>query len=173
MTLPNATGSSWIEVLSAKLSLFGHRNWIVIADSAYPSQSAPGMTTILADADHLDVARQVLAAIDASGHVRAKTFTDSELRFVSEHDAPGVEKFRASLHELLQRPSIQTDAHTIEHEEVIDRLASAASKFEVLVIKTPLKIPYSSIFLELDCGYWTADADARLRATMDSWPAPD
>lgn len=169
MTAPNATSSSWKELLSSKLPLLGHRNWIVIADSAYPSQSAPGMTTILADADHLDVVRQVITAIDASGHVKAKVFTDSELRFVSEQDAPGVEEFRKRLSETLQPTGVQV----LDHEEIIDRLASAAMKFEILVIKTPLKIPYTSIFLELDCGYWTADAEARLRATMESWPAPD
>src|SRR5665213_988847 len=35
----------WTMVLDERLPLYGHRNWIVIADSAYPLQSAPGIET--------------------------------------------------------------------------------------------------------------------------------
>ena len=162
----NAAGSampdiSWRDVLSGKLTLFGHRNWVVIADAAYPAQSAPGVTTIAADDNHLDVVKIVLGQIESSSHVKARIHTDSELEFVNERDAPGVEQFRARLAEMLH-------SEAMLHEEIIDRLAAAAAKFEVLVIKTKLTIPYTSVFLELDCGYWTADAEARLRATMDS-----
>jgi len=157
-------GQSWKEVLSRKLPLFGHRNWIVIADAAYPAQCGAGITAIATDEDHLDVVREVLAAIENAEHVRAKVLTDSELAFVSEEDAAGVEKFRARLVDLLPGPG----SETIGHEEIIDRLGAAAAKFDVLVIKTRLTIPYTSVFIELDCGYWTAGAEARLRATMDS-----
>ena len=36
----------WETALQSKLPVFGHRNWIVIADAAYPKQSAPGIETI-------------------------------------------------------------------------------------------------------------------------------
>jgi len=32
------------------LPLFGHRNWIVVADSAYPAHSMPGIETIVSGA---------------------------------------------------------------------------------------------------------------------------
>ena len=42
---------NWKETLRKELPLLGHRNWIVVADSAYPLQTAPGIETIRADAD--------------------------------------------------------------------------------------------------------------------------
>lgn len=155
------TGTDWREVLNRKLALFGHRNWIVIADAAYPAQSAAGVTTILSNADHLDVVKTVLKAIESAAHVKARIRVDGELMYVNERDAPGVEEYRATLGQMLR-------AENLEHEEIIDRLNAAATKFEVLVIKTRFTIPYTTVFLELDCGYWTADSEARLRATMDS-----
>jgi len=41
--------SNWEEILKDRLQLFGHRNWLVIADSAYPAQSRPAIETIVAD----------------------------------------------------------------------------------------------------------------------------
>jgi D-ribose pyranose/furanose isomerase RbsD len=158
----NLPEPSWEAVLSRRLPLLGHRNWIVIADAAYPAQCAAGVTTILADTDHLEVVRRVLAAIAASSHVKAKILTDRELNFVSEQDAPGVGEYRAHLADLAQ----WSDVQTTPHEEIIERLDRAAAKFEVLVIKTGLTIPYTSVFLELDCAYWNQSAEARLRATM-------
>ena len=44
----------WERQLSAALlPLFGHRNWIVVADSAYPAQSKPGIETIVAGEDQI------------------------------------------------------------------------------------------------------------------------
>ncbi len=50
--------------LNSLLPLFGHRNWIVVADSAYPAQSKPGIETIVSGAGQVEVARRVLDAID-------------------------------------------------------------------------------------------------------------
>jgi hypothetical protein len=36
----------------------------------------------------------------------------------------------------------------------------------VLLIKTKMRIPYTSVFFELDCGYWNAQGEKRLRAAM-------
>jgi hypothetical protein len=29
-----------------------------------------------------------------------------------------------------------------------------------------MTLPYTSVFLQLDCGYWSADAERRLREAM-------
>jgi hypothetical protein len=34
--------SAWQQKVSTEMPLLGHRNWIVIVDSAYPLQSSPG-----------------------------------------------------------------------------------------------------------------------------------
>ena len=54
----------------------------------------------------------------------------------------------------------------LPHEQIIARLDEAAKTFRVLILKTNLTIPYTSVFLQLDCGYWSADSEQRLRAAM-------
>ena len=58
---------NWKQILSERLPLYGHRNWIVVADSAYPAQSRAGIETIVSGASQLDVLKQVLGAIRSSG----------------------------------------------------------------------------------------------------------
>jgi len=159
---PRIAESDWKRQLKAFLPLFGHRNWIVVADSAYPAQSKPGIETIVADAAQVEVARTVLGAIAASKHVHANIYLDQELQFVAEADAPGVSRYRAQLAGLLK--SAKTT--TLPHEQIIARLDQAALVFRVLIIKTELSIPYTTIFLELDCGYWGSEAEQRLRQAM-------
>jgi len=149
-------------MFQSKLPLFGHRNWIVVADSAYPAQSGAGITTVAADADQLEVLRAVLSRLASASHVRPNVHTDRELRFVSEQDAPGIDAYRRQLDQLLQGLNVQSAAH----EEIIRKLDKVAANFNVLIVKTGLTIPYTSVFLELDCAYWSPDAESRLRAAM-------
>jgi len=159
---PGITKPDWKRELKALLLLFGHRNWIVVADSAYPAHSMPGIETIVSGTGQIEVARTVLGAIAASKHVRANIYLDQELQFVAERDAPGVSRFRTQLAELLK--SAKTT--TLPHEQIIAMLDQTAQTFRVLIIKTELTIPYTSIFFELDCGYWSAEAEQRLRQSM-------
>ena len=159
---PGIAKPDWKRELKALLPLFGHRNWIVVADAAYPAQSRPGIQTIASGAGQIEVARTVLGAIAASKHVRANIYLDRELPFVAERDAPGVSRFRAQLAELLK----SAETTTLPHEQIITRLDQTAQTFRVLIIKTELAIPYTSIFFELDCGYWGSEAEKRLRRAM-------
>lgn len=156
--------TKWETELETRLPLFGHRNWIVIADSAYPAHSNPGIETILAEGSHLDVLETVLKKISAHAHIRVEAHTDLELQFVSEEDAPGVSKLREGLERLLDK------SHTrkILHEQLIAKLDQSARTFRILIVKTSLTIPYSSIFLELACGYSNPEAEQRMRQTMKS-----
>ncbi len=163
MTVSPGNGNSdWEGKMKASLPLFGHRNWIVDADSAYPAQSRPGIETIVSGAGQIETARKVFEAIAASEHVRANIYLDQELGFVLEVDAPGLWLYRTQLAKLIE------SAMTIKlpHEHIIARLDQAAQLFRVLIIKTNLTIPYSTIFFELDCGYWNAEAEQRLRRAM-------
>jgi hypothetical protein len=152
----------WKTHLSTIFPLFGHRNWIVVADSAYPAQSKPGIETIVADESQVDVVRHVFDAVTSSGHVRGKVYVDRELQFVREADAPGVELYRRQLEVALEGAQV----NSIPHWQVITRLDETAQMFRVLIIKTAIAMPYSSVFFELDCGYWSAGAEERLRESM-------
>lgn len=160
--------ADWQQKLRERLPQLGHRNWIVIADSAYPLQTAPGIETIYTGADQLEVVRTVLAALDRAKHVRPIVQTDAELAHVAEKNAPGIAAYRDALKQLFgSRP-----VRAMPHEQVIASLDEAGKTFSVLLLKTNLTLPYTSVFLQLDCGYWSADAEAELRAAIKSAPAP-
>jgi len=144
-----ANAPAWAEALSACLPALGHRNWIVVADSAFPLQISPGIETIVSNEDHFSVLEKVLKAVDAAKHVRPKIYLDKELAFVPEALAPGADDTRRRLEEMLKGRS----AMPVLHEELIARLDQAGKTFKVVMVKTTLAVPYTSVFLELDCGY--------------------
>jgi hypothetical protein len=156
------TKTGWERQLKATLPVFGHRNWIVVADSAYPAQSRTSIETIVSGTSQIETARGVLAAIAASKHVRANVYLDQELQYVAETDAPGVSRYRAQLAGLLKAAT----STTLPHDQIIAKLDQTAQLFRVLILKTTLTIPYTSIFFELDCGYWSAEAEQRLRRAV-------
>ncbi len=162
MTAPTSLDPrpAWRATLDERLPLMGHRNWIVVADSAYPWQSSAGIETIVTGQDHVAVVRGVLEAIAGSRHVRPVVHLDAELPFVAEAHAPGVTACREALAAALSG----IEAVSLPHEEIIALLDGAGRAFRILLLKTTLALPYTSVFVRLDCGYWSAEAEAALRA---------
>lgn len=152
----------WKSVLHERLPLLGHRNWIVVADAAYPAQASQGIETIVTGADHFDVVAAVLDGISSCRHIRARVFLDRELEYVSERDAPGVSEVRRQLQTALDGSA----GEILPHEEIISKLDAAGRIFRILLMKTKLAIPYTSVFLSLECGYWNDEAEGRMRAAM-------
>ena len=153
--------SSWSDEFESMLPLLGHRNWIVVADMAYPLQSGDGITTIYADEDYLDVLAKVKGAIDAAPHVYPHIWRDRELGFIDESLMPGIDAIKAGAEKILG-----SEAQSVAHEALIKRLDEAGGLFKVVIIKTPLTIPYTTVFFELDCDYWNAEKAAILNQKM-------
>lgn len=153
--------ADWELRLRELLPLYGHRNWIVVADSAYPAQSRSGIETIYAGGDQLEAVRKVFEAIGEASHVRANVYVDEELASVAEHDAAGVLDYRGQLERLFGG-----ELRQMPHEHIIARLDQAAQVFRVLILKTAMTIPYTTVFFELDCGYWSGEAEQRMRKAM-------
>lgn len=152
----------WKSEVERTLQLYGHRNWIVIADAAYPQQSNQAIKTLVINADQLEVVEFVTQSIEKAKHVNATIFIDKELEFVPEKAAEGIENYRAKLDNLLEGKSVKT----MLHEEIIQKIDSSAKLFNVLILKTDLVIPYTSVFFELECGYWNAVDEENLRAII-------
>ena len=91
-------------------------------------------------------------------------YTDRELTFVREEDAPGVTSYREELSTLFNGH----EAHAILQETIIGKLDEVAGKFRILLIKSNMHILYTSVFSELRCGYRGAEAAERLRVAMTS-----
>lgn len=154
--------ADWRGRLEKELPLLGHRNWIAIVDSAYPLQTSTGIETVETNSDHLEVVRAVLDQFGKAKHVRPVIFTDAELAAVPEGDAAGVTVYREALRSTLRGRETQS----LPHEEIISKLDEAGKTFHILVLKTNLTIPYTSVFIRLDCGYWSAEQEKRLREQM-------
>ena len=156
--------ANWKETLKDRLQLYGHRNWLVIADSAYPAQSRQAIETMVVNEEQIAVLEEVLATLDGCKHIEPNIYTDKELNFIGDDDALGISSYRQKLGALLKGHEVRT----LPHEEIISTLDRVGEKFRVLLIKTNMRIPYTSVFLELECGYWNADAEKRLRILMRS-----
>lgn len=153
--------SSWEQTLKELLPLLGHRNWIVITDMAYPLQSAQGITTLYADEDFNTVLTKVKHEIDSMPHVFAHVYHDQEMDVLNDSLAPGIDKVKATVTKLYGK-----EAKSMPHETIIEKLDKASRLYSIVIIKTPLTIPYTSIFLELDCKYWDAARQAKLDDLM-------
>ena len=151
--------ANWKTELEQSLKLFGHRNWIVVADAAYPQQSNPAIKTISIDATQLEAVDFVSQSIKIAPHVEANIFVDKELSFVPEKDAKGIEAYRAELNQILAGKNVKT----MLHEDIIRELDASAKLFNVLIIKTEMALPYTSVFFQLECGYWNSEAEENLR----------
>lgn len=157
-----AVSPDWHARLASAMPLLGHRNWILVVDSAYPLQTSPGVETVETNASQLDVLRAVLAAINASIQVRPLIYMDAELPFIADDDAPGASAYRAEVAQALHAYNIES----LPHEKIISTIDEAGKTFHVLVLKTNMTIPYTSVFIRLDCKYWSADQEQRLRRKM-------
>jgi hypothetical protein len=148
--------------MNRRLPLLGHRNWISVVDAAYPWQTAPGVETIATGTEHLTVLKTVLDAVRTAPHVRPLVYLDAELAALSESENPGIGPLRKKMHHLFQ----EEETTSLPHDEIIQRLDAAARLFRVLILKTEMTFPYTSVFLELNCGYWSEASEQKLRANL-------
>jgi hypothetical protein len=163
--------SNWQEIVKDRLQVYGHHNWLVVADSAYPAHPRQGIETIVVDEGQTTVLARVFAILRPCKHIRPTICVAEELRFVAEKDAHGITAHRKKLSRLLDGYSVCA----LPQEEIISMLYRLSEKFRVLSVKTNTRIPYTSVFFMLECGYWNAGAEARLRAAMpsrDRWSNP-
>ncbi|HBL72554.1 MAG TPA: hypothetical protein DD409_06600 [Bacteroidales bacterium] len=150
---------SWKRQLKEALPLLGHRNWILVVDKAYPLQSAQGITTIYTNERLLYVLKYLLKRMRREQHVKPIVYNDKELLFMRDDLCEGIDTFKSELTRLLSKSDVQV----LPHEQIFSKLEEASAHFNVLVLKSDCLMPYTSVFLELDCGYWAAYKEKTLR----------
>ena len=158
----NAFTGNWKTQLNFQLPLLGHRNWILVVDKAFPAQNAPGIVTINTGESLLPVLQYTLDQINSSTHVKPLIFTDKELNYITVSQVSEIEKFKTQLFEVIPKEQSQT----MLHDSVFVKIAKASELFRIVVLKTEQVIPYSSVFLQLDCKYWPAENEKQLRESM-------
>ena len=165
-SLEQAHTRDWHAKLAQQLPLLGHRNWILIVDSAYPLQVSPGIETIETGANQLTVVNAVLTALDHSTHVKPILYLDAELPYVPQQGYPELNAYRESLKKTLQGRPIQS----LPHEKILGKISEAGKDYKILVLKTTMTMPYTSVFFQLDCKYCTDEGEQKIRQAMKSSP---
>lgn len=153
---------SWEEKFNTELHLLGHRNWILVVDKAFPLQTAPGIEVINTGQSLQDVLQFTLQKIDRSLHVKPIIYTDKELEYITPVMVPYIENYKKQLQKNLK----DIVPMTMLHDSVFVKIDKASRLFKVVVLKTEEVIPYSSVFVELDCRYWSGEKEKELRELM-------
>jgi len=156
------TEKNWKEQLGDELPLLGHRNWILVVDKAFPAQTATGIKVINTGESLQDVLQFTLQKIDRSLHVKPIIYTDKELEYITSAMVPYIGDYKKQLQKTLNG----VEPQTLLHDSVFVKIDKASKLFKVIVLKTEETIPYSSVFLQLDCRYWSAEKEQRLREMM-------
>lgn len=102
------------------------------------------------------------ADLNMLGHRNWILVVDKELSFITEEQVSGIEAFRSAADKILEGRTIKT----LLHDEVFGMLDESSSLFRVLIIKTNCNLPYTSLFLQLDCAYWGPENEKLLRESM-------
>jgi hypothetical protein len=158
---PNET--SWKTEFNNLLPLLGHRNWILVVDKAFPLQTSQGLTIINTGEQLVPVLQYVLDQIDGSTHVQPVLYHDAELSYLSDQ-VPGKDAFLSSVNQVLGN----LIPVPILHDSVFVKIDAASKLFKVVVLKTEETIPYTSVFIELGCKYWSGENEKELRKQMET-----
>lgn len=159
----NEDGSkSWKDQLEEKLPLLGHRNWILVVDKAFPLQTGEAIDVIYTGEPLLPVLRHVLNEVETASHVSPTIYTDKELEYLDESLVKGIGEYKDSLSAI-----ISSDTRSMLHDTVFTNIKQAAELFQIMVLKTDKVMPYTSVFIRLDCQYWPAEQEKLLRSKMN------
>ena len=162
--LTRTVGSKWQKRVDTEVKALGYRNWIVIGDSAFPVHSRRGVRTLLVDDEIPQVLYGVLNSLEGVQNVTPRIYLSRELRHVPNDRAPGMDEYRRYLESALRGHPTRE----IEHRSLSLLLEDSSQTFAVLVLKTKTTLPYSSVFIELDSGYWDAESERALRKSMET-----
>jgi len=153
----------WMGTVRHELGYLGARNWVVIAEAAFPIQSRRGLRVIQLDADIPDVLDGVEDIIAEKHHVKPRVYVAAELEDVPYDYAPGVNAYKKKFQEALHG----RETVSLDHQMLMRMLADTSKSYRVLVIKTSTAMPYSTVFVELGSGYWDAESESALRSNME------
>lgn len=153
----------WRDELAMRASQLGYRNWIVIAEASFPAHSRPGVRQINANEEIPVVVDEVLKTLERTEHVTPRVYIAREMREVENDYAPGIDEFRKNLQSSLHAH----ETTELENQSLLTLMEDSNKTFEILVIRTPTALPYSSVFMELQPGYWNADSESHLRDKLE------
>lgn len=155
--------SPWQVAVDNQAAQLGYRNWIVIAEASFPAHSRPGVRQVAAPVEIPEAVDYVLHALEQTENVRPRVYLTRELRSVENDFAPGIDEMRRRIKDSLHGH----EATELDQNSLLTLLEDANRSFDVLVIRTQSALPYSSVFMELQPGYWDESSESRLRERIE------
>lgn len=154
--------------IAPNLLQLGARNWVVIADPTCPLPAGTGIVCVNVPTNSIDTFREVLELLELGGSLVPRIWVSNELSVVPEQRAPGITNHRNELEKLL----LGRFHYTVDNRIIDMQLSRAAKDFRLLYIRTNTRLPYSSIAIELDSGYWNSDAEAEVQQRLQELMPP-
>lgn len=155
-------GNGWKDAIAVQTSQLGYRNWIVVAEASFPAHSRTGIRQINSYQEAPVVLEEVLRALEQTEHVRPRLYVCRELRAVENDYAPGIEDYRKNIRAAMHG----RETTELEQSSLMTLIQDATKSFDVLVVRTSTALPYSSVFLELEPGYWDGESEDHLRSQI-------
>lgn len=154
--------------IAPQLQQLGARNWVVIADPTYPIPAGAGVLTMAVPSGSADTFREVLDLLEMQASLTPRIWVCNEMDAVTEELAPGIKEYRQEVNSLLSGRF----CYHLDERIISMQLADASQKYRVLYLKTNTQLPYSSIAIELDSGYWNPDSEAEIRQRLEQLNPP-
>ncbi|MEI6605923.1 MAG: hypothetical protein WCP35_11475 [Verrucomicrobiota bacterium] len=152
-------GNTWKVAVANQVDRLGYSNWIVIAEASLPAQNRPGIRQVTTNVESPEVLDYVLNTLEQTQRVRPQIYLTREQRALDNDYTPGINEHRRHLTTALR----SHETTELEQQSLLTLLEDASHNFDVLVIRTPTTLPYTSVFIELQPGYWDAESEMRLR----------
>lgn len=149
----------WKTAVANQAAQLGYCNWIVVAEASFPAQNRRGIRQVTANVEIPVALDYVLATLEQTQHVRPQIYVTRELRSIENDFAPGIDQHRKRLVSSLHGH----ETTELDQQSLLTLLEDANRSFDVLVVRTTSALPYTSVFMELQPGYWDAESEARLR----------
>ncbi len=156
---PATGGSNWQAAIDRQTQALGYQNWIVVTEASFPALNRPGIRQVIAPVEVPEALDYVLQAMERTQHVRPRVYVARELRSVENDFAPGIDVFRQQLKGALHGH----ETTELDQQALLTLLEDANRTFDVLLVRTQTALPYTSVFLELQHGYWDGESETRLR----------
>ena len=154
---------TWLDNVDQEVHKLGSFNWVIVADPSFPALSRSGVVTVTTPVSTTQALFGVLQSIDAHSHVRPRIHLTREASAVVEDETPGINQFRAERDFVLNK----RETITLTNNALNLLITDARKNYRILVIKTTTNLPYTSIFMELESGYWDGESETALRKRLN------
>ena len=159
---PDQTPPLWAGIVEREVDALGIQSWIIVAESSFPVVSGLGVRTLVLDGEIPQIVDCIVNHLAKSETVTPSFNTALELSFVSNDRVPGIDYLREQHNEALHEHQVRQ----MDNRSLTLLAHSDASKYAIMVLKSKTALPSSSVFIELDSGYWDRESEDRLRQEM-------